>query len=111
MGMASAGTPDGLDTVQIMSVPVSDDFWALARRPPVVIPPEEWDGVRRQWDIYATMTREQRLEMAFTMSNLALRMRRERLQRRFPDADATGIQWAVIREILEMEPGTEPVPR
>ncbi len=80
-------------------------------RPPVVIPAEEVEGIERQWAVFATMTPERRLALGLEMSAFALQQRRERLQRRFPAADAQGIKWAVIREILALEPGTDPVPR
>ena len=53
----------------------------------------------------------ERVALGMRMSEVALRQRRERLQRRFPTADARGISRAVVREILELEPGIDPVPR
>lgn len=90
-------------------VATAPDPWAICRRPPVVIPPDEADAIERQWAIYACMTAQQRLGLGLQMSALAAQQRRDRLRRRFPDADERGISWAVIREILELEPGTAPV--
>ena len=87
------------------------DPWALARRVPQVILPEEEQATEQQWARFATMTWSARLALGLHMSEVALRQRRERLERQFPDADTKGISWAVIREILELEPGTQPVPR
>ncbi len=87
------------------------DPWALARRPPMVIPADEVESVERQWAIYATMTPQARLNLGLQMSEVALAQRRARLQRSFPSADAAGISWAVVREILGLEPGTAPVAR
>jgi hypothetical protein len=87
------------------------DPWALVMREPVVIAPEERAGIERQWDIFARMTPAQRLDLGLRMSDLALQQRRERLRRRFPDADERGLRWAVVREILRLDPGTDPVPR
>ena len=80
-------------------------------RPPVVITPEDEPAVERQWVRYAAMSQAERLALGMRLSEVALRQRRERLQRRFPMADARGISWAVLREILELEPGIDPVPR
>lgn len=91
--------------------PAPTDPWAVARRVPQVILPEEVAATEQQWARFATMTWSERLALGLHMSEVALRQRRERLERRFPEADATGISWAVIREILELEPGTQPVPR
>ncbi len=87
------------------------DPWTLLRRPPVIIPADEAPGIERQWAIYARMSPAERLGLGMRMSQVALEQRKARLQRRFPHADARGISWAVIREILRMEPGTDPVPR
>jgi hypothetical protein len=87
------------------------DAWALCRRPPVVIPRDEAEGIERQWAIYANMSRAERLDVGLRMSHIALQQRRSRLERRFPHADARGISWAVVREILQLEPGTDPIPR
>ena len=87
------------------------DPWAIFRRPPVIIAPVDRASVEAQWDRFAAMTPEERVALTLEMSRLALQQRRERLQRRFPEADARGISWAVVREILQLEPGTEPVPR
>lgn len=89
---------------------LNEDSWAMFRRPPVVIPEEEREAVERQWAIYARMTPAARLELGLEMTAIALRQRRERLQRQFPHADERGISWAVIREILQLPSGTDPVP-
>jgi len=83
----------------------------MCRRPPCIIAPEDAAGIERQWAVYARMSPAARLGLGMRMSQLALQQRRARLQRRFPQADARGISWAVIREILQLEPGTDPVPR
>lgn len=90
--------------------PPASDPWALCRRAPVVIAAEDAPAIERQWAAFARMTVQQRLELGLQMSDLALQQRRLRLQRRFPHADARGISWAVIREILHYEPGITPVP-
>lgn len=91
--------------------PLPLDHWELARRVPQVIAPEDEAATEAQWACFAKMTAAERLALGLQMSELALRQRRERLARQFPHADAHGIGWAVIREILELEPGTHPVPR
>ncbi len=91
--------------------PVPADPWVLARRVPQVIMPEKVEATEQQWARFATMTWSERLALGLHMSEVALRQRRERLERRFAEADANGISWAVIREILELEPRTQPVPR
>lgn len=87
------------------------DPWALARRPPVVIAADEVESVERQWAIYASMTPQARLNLGLQMSEVALAQRRARLQRAFSTADATGISWAVVSEVLRLEPRTAPVAR
>ena len=86
-------------------------LWSLLRRPPQVIDPVDQPAVERQWAIWSQMSGSARLNLGLRMSEHALQQRRQRLQRRFPEADAKGIAWAVIREILDLEPGTTPVPR
>jgi hypothetical protein len=87
------------------------DPWELCRRPPVVIPADEADGIERQWAALAAMPMEQRIAQGLRLSALALAARRQRLARRFPEADESGLRWAVVREVLGLPPGTAPVPR
>ena len=54
---------------------------------------------------FGSRSQAERVALGMRMSEVALR------QRRFPTADARGISWAVVREILELEPGIDPVPR
>jgi hypothetical protein len=91
--------------------PQRSEAWLTTLRAPVVITVEDAPAVERQWVRFAAMSQVERVELGMRMSEVALRQRRERLQRRFPHADARGISWAVVREILELEPGIDPVPR
>jgi len=53
------------------------------------------------------MSPAERVDLGVRMADIALQQQhRERLQRRHPMADAAGISWVVIREILELDPGT-----
>jgi hypothetical protein len=99
----------GSTYVSCMSDPSGPD-WSALSRPPVVIAPEERESHDRQLAISATMTRDERFALASAWSDIAMEQRRARLRRRFPAADARGIAWAVIREALHEEPGTDPLP-
>ena len=90
---------------------VADDPWALCRRPPTVIPADEAEGIERQWRILAALSPAQRVAIGLSLSATALQSRRQRLAQRFPTADEAGLRWAVVREILDLPPGTDPVPR
>jgi hypothetical protein len=77
----------------------------------VVIPPEEEDAWERQCRIIERMPMARRWELAEQLIHEGLRQRRERLSRHFPHTDAAGLRWAMVREALGCEPGTEPLPR
>jgi hypothetical protein len=63
-----------------------------------------------QFARFAAMTPWQRVSLGMSWSAVGLTLRKERIRRRFPDADALGLRWAMAREILGYPPGTDPIP-
>jgi hypothetical protein len=64
----------------------------------------------QQFACFAAMTPQQRVSLGMHWSAVGIALRRERIRRAFPTADAQGLRWAMAREVLGYPSGTEPIP-
>ncbi len=65
-------------------------------------------GRFKQLEIWRACGPSRRVEIASEIIAIALRIREDRLRRRYPTADPSELRWARVREALDLSPGITP---